>query len=113
MAFHNAMDAFVLRDAKGRARHSVRAALGQTYDGAQRTDAPYLWRRYKRMRPCLFEMPTNRSVVLSHYKFETKRNHLANLLFRLWQISANKLTKRLKISGMPERNIQNSQNNVA
>jgi hypothetical protein len=34
MAFHNDIDAFVFREAKGRARHSVRAALGQTHDGA-------------------------------------------------------------------------------
>jgi hypothetical protein len=40
MAFHNDIDAFVFRDAKGRARHSVRAALGQTHDGAHGVTRP-------------------------------------------------------------------------
>ncbi|HTB83182.1 MAG TPA: hypothetical protein VK742_05970, partial [Candidatus Sulfotelmatobacter sp.] len=40
MAFHNDIDAFILSDAKGRARHSVRAALGQTHDGAHGVTRP-------------------------------------------------------------------------
>ena len=40
MAFHNDIDAFVFRDAKGRVRHFVRAALGQTHDGAHGVTRP-------------------------------------------------------------------------
>jgi hypothetical protein len=40
MTFHNDIDTFVFRDAKGRARHSVRAVVCQAKGGAHGVTRP-------------------------------------------------------------------------